>query len=58
MHAAFGQRRKTLRNALRTALGDDVPAVLAATGIDGQRRGETLSIAEFAQLARAAARSK
>nr|HEX4315665.1 16S rRNA (adenine(1518)-N(6)/adenine(1519)-N(6))-dimethyltransferase RsmA [Kofleriaceae bacterium] len=55
VHAAFGQRRKQLRNALRTALDDRVPAVLAATGIDGQRRGETLSIAEFAQLSRAAA---
>jgi 16S rRNA (adenine1518-N6/adenine1519-N6)-dimethyltransferase len=54
VHAAFGQRRKTLRNALRSAGPDgQVDAALARTGIDGQRRGETLSIAEFAALANA-----
>jgi len=54
VHAAFGQRRKTLRNALR-AIHDDaaVDAALVATGIDGGRRGETLEIAEFAALAAA-----
>jgi 16S rRNA (adenine1518-N6/adenine1519-N6)-dimethyltransferase len=46
--AAFGQRRKTLRNAL-AGLCD--PAELARTGIDPARRGETLSVAEFAGLA-------
>jgi 16S rRNA (adenine1518-N6/adenine1519-N6)-dimethyltransferase len=54
VHAAFGQRRKTLRNALRAVYADDaVAAALATTGIDGQRRGETLSLVEFADLARA-----
>jgi len=54
VHAAFGQRRKTLRNALRAGHDDaDVDAALAATGIDGVRRGETLDIAEFAALAAA-----
>jgi 16S rRNA (adenine1518-N6/adenine1519-N6)-dimethyltransferase len=54
VHAAFGQRRKTLRNALRAILDDAaVDAALAATGIDGGRRGETLDIAEFAALAAA-----
>lgn len=54
VHAAFGQRRKTLRNALRAQFLDEaVDAGLAATAIDGQRRGETLDIAEFAQLAAA-----
>jgi hypothetical protein len=54
VHAAFGQRRKTLRNALRARLREDaVDAALAATAIDGVRRGETLTIAEFAALARA-----
>lgn len=54
VHAAFGQRRKTLRNALR-AIQDDaaIDAALLATGIDGVRRGETLDIAEFAALAAA-----
>jgi len=52
VHAAFGQRRKTLRNALRAKFADEhVDAALVATGIDGGRRGETLEIAEFAALA-------
>jgi 16S rRNA (adenine1518-N6/adenine1519-N6)-dimethyltransferase len=51
VHTAFGQRRKTLRNALRAAWPDDqIDAALAATKIDGIRRGETLSIDEFGQL--------
>lgn len=54
VHAAFGQRRKTLRNALRAAFDEAaVDAALAATNIDGVRRGETLDIAEFAALAAA-----
>ncbi len=47
VHAAFGMRRKTLRNALRELAGE---AAFAAAGIDAQRRGETLSVAEFARL--------
>lgn len=51
VHAAFGQRRKTLRNALRSRFSDDVTlAVCEAVGIDAGRRGETLSIPEFARL--------
>ncbi len=54
VHAAFGQRRKTLRNALRAVWTDlEVDAALAASAIDGGRRGETLDIAELAQLAAA-----
>ncbi len=54
VHAAFGQRRKTLRNALRARFPEEgVDAALKSTGIDGQRRGETLEIAEFAALAAA-----
>ncbi len=49
--AAFGQRRKMLRAAMR-ALPGGVEA-LAATGIVGERRAETLTIAEFEALARA-----
>jgi 16S rRNA (adenine1518-N6/adenine1519-N6)-dimethyltransferase len=45
---AFGQRRKTLRNTLR-GLADE--AIFAALDIDPGRRGETLSVAEFAALA-------
>ncbi|MCE9577843.1 MAG: 16S rRNA (adenine(1518)-N(6)/adenine(1519)-N(6))-dimethyltransferase RsmA [Deltaproteobacteria bacterium] len=51
VHAAFGQRRKTLRNSLRAQFaGDAVDAALAAVSIDGIRRGETLTLAEFAAL--------
>ncbi|MCO6418266.1 16S rRNA (adenine(1518)-N(6)/adenine(1519)-N(6))-dimethyltransferase RsmA [Siccirubricoccus sp. KC 17139] len=48
--AAFGQRRKMLRGALK-ALGD-AEGLLAAAGIDGARRAETLSVAEFDRMAR------
>jgi len=52
VRAAFQMRRKTLRNALR-ALGDPDRAdrALSIAGIDPARRGETLSIDEFARLA-------
>ena len=49
--AAFGQRRKMLRGALKP-LGD-AEGLLAAAGIDGARRAETLTIGEFDRLARA-----
>lgn len=48
--AAFGQRRKMLRGALRRL--DLDPAI---AGIDGHRRGETLTVEEFCALARALA---
>ena len=51
VRAAFSQRRKTLRNALGTTFGETELAAFAATGIDLMRRGETLSIEEFARLA-------
>ena len=50
--AAFGQRRKTLRNAL-SALCDD--AALRRIGIDSGVRGETLPVGEFVRLANALA---
>ena len=52
VRAAFQMRRKTLRNALR-ALGNAERAdhALSGAGIDPGRRGETLSIEEFASLA-------
>jgi 16S rRNA (adenine1518-N6/adenine1519-N6)-dimethyltransferase len=54
VHAAFGQRRKTLRNALRAVFDEaGVDAALTTTAIDGIRRGETLDIAEMAALANA-----
>ena len=48
--AAFGQRRKTLRNALASLC--DVAAIEGA-GIDPAARGETLSVADFVRLANA-----
>jgi 16S rRNA (adenine1518-N6/adenine1519-N6)-dimethyltransferase len=45
--AAFGQRRKMLRGALRGIGGE---ALLNAAGIAPERRAETLSVAEFERL--------
>lgn len=52
VRAAFQMRRKTLRNALRP-MGDPDRCARAAdeAGIDLGRRGETLSVEEFARLA-------
>lgn len=52
---AFGQRRKTLRAALKNWAGgpDASEALLCDAGIDPARRGETLSIDEFVRLGRA-----
>ena len=51
--ASFGQRRKTLLNSLG-GLGflskDEIREALQAANIDEKRRGETLSIDEFANL--------
>lgn len=49
--AAFGQRRKMLRASLKSLPG--ALDALAACGIDGERRAETLSVAEFVDLAAA-----
>jgi 16S rRNA (adenine1518-N6/adenine1519-N6)-dimethyltransferase len=47
--AAFGQRRKMLRGALKPLGGE---GLLARASIAGDRRAETLSVGEFDQLAR------
>ncbi len=55
VRAAFGQRRKTLANALAAGLGcgrTEITARLAVTGIDPVRRGETLSLDEYVLLER------
>jgi 16S rRNA (adenine1518-N6/adenine1519-N6)-dimethyltransferase len=49
--AAFGQRRKMLRQSLKVLPG--ALDALAALGIDSERRAETLSIEEFTAIARA-----
>lgn len=48
--AAFGQRRKMLRQSLKPIGGEKL---LARTGIDGTRRAETLDVSEFVALANA-----
>jgi len=54
--AAFSQRRKTLWNCLKSADfavdENTLRATLSALGIDEKRRGETLSLDEFAMLSR------
>ena len=46
--AAFGQRRKMLRQSLKPIGGE---ALLARADIDPQRRAETLSVEEFCRIA-------
>ncbi len=45
--AAFGQRRKTLRNTLKAKLNE---SDFARLGIDAQLRAENLGVAEFARI--------
>ncbi|HIX84833.1 MAG TPA: 16S rRNA (adenine(1518)-N(6)/adenine(1519)-N(6))-dimethyltransferase RsmA [Candidatus Megamonas gallistercoris] len=50
--AAFGQRRKTLNNALKS-MGVDkntIADILTRAGIEPSRRGETLTMEEFAAI--------
>ena len=57
--SSFAQRRKTILNNLTSQLPDgkqkkeDIIAALKQAGIEEARRGETLSIQEFAQLCEA-----
>ncbi|SDS41350.1 dimethyladenosine transferase [Nocardioides scoriae] len=55
--AAFAQRRKALRAALRTLAGsaEASTAALAAAGIDPLTRGEQLELADFVRIAEALA---
>lgn len=52
---AFGQRRKTLRNALRERL---LPGDFQELGIDPAARGETLNVADFVRMANRIARAR
>lgn len=52
---AFGQRRKTLRNALRSVLGENE---LKAAGVSPGERAEQLELADFAALANACHRQR
>lgn len=58
---AFAMRRKTLFNCLKAAevvAPDALERLLDGCGIDGRRRGETLSLEEFAALSRGLAENK
>ena len=50
--AAFGQRRKMLRQSLR-AVSEDAEGLCRATGIDPTARAETLTVEQFCALANA-----
>lgn len=56
IRASFGQRRKTLMNNLMNNLPDGkkhkaiIEEALVTAEVDGKRRGESLSIDEFARL--------
>jgi 16S rRNA (adenine1518-N6/adenine1519-N6)-dimethyltransferase len=55
VRAAFGQRRKTLANALASWLKqgrEEIAGLLRAQGIDPRQRGETLGVNDFINLAR------
>ena len=54
--AAFGQRRKTLRTALGSALGtpQNVESILRDAGVDPGLRGEQLSLQDFVAIAQSA----
>ena len=55
--AAFGQRRKMLRQSLKSFAVDrglDLAALLTAAGLDPTRRAEEIDVAGFVKLARAA----
>ncbi len=52
--SAFGQRRKSLRNAIAARYGrDEAAEALRRCGIDGGRRAETLALDDFLALWRA-----
>lgn len=60
VRASFGHRRKVLANSLQQDLGNgltrqQIAAALESASIDRMRRGETLSLEEFALLAEALA---
>lgn len=53
--AGFAQRRKTFSNTMRTTglSKEQIDDILVKANIDGQRRGETFSLQEFADVANA-----
>jgi len=62
VQAAFGKRRKTLRNALLGSTlefsDESISAALELAGIDPKRRAETLSVKEFVNLSNTLEKAK
>jgi 16S rRNA (adenine1518-N6/adenine1519-N6)-dimethyltransferase len=58
--AAFAQRRKTLRAALATWAGsaDQAEKILTRSGVDPAARGETLTVSDYAAIARMAGKAQ
>ena len=57
MRGSFQMRRKQLANTLEDSLGigkAEAERLCRAAGVDPRRRGETLTLDEFAKLAREA----
>ncbi|MEK7331278.1 MAG: hypothetical protein AAB113_10810, partial [Candidatus Eisenbacteria bacterium] len=57
IRGSFQMRRKQLMNTLEEALGlgkETIARLCRQAGVDPHRRGETLTLEEFAKLARAA----
>jgi 16S rRNA (adenine1518-N6/adenine1519-N6)-dimethyltransferase len=54
VRAGFGQRRKMLRQSLKGALGAGATDVLTRAGVDPRARAESLDLAAWAAVARAA----
>jgi len=53
VRAGFGQKRKQLHNSLTAGLGrapEVIADALRQAGLDGRRRAETLSLAEWGAL--------
>ena len=62
IRAAFNQRRKTLVNALGNGFGEltkeQITAAVTSCGLDERVRGEALTMAQFAAVSDAIARTK
>jgi 16S rRNA (adenine1518-N6/adenine1519-N6)-dimethyltransferase len=55
VRAGFSQKRKQLHNALSAGLARpqaEIAAALECAGVDGRRRAETLTLGEWADIAR------
>ena len=50
--AAFSQRRKMIRSAMSSILGNDAAEIIASAGVDPTLRGEALDIDAYCEIAR------